>query len=156
MAKEQRNYYFRCQYQVSDKLTISEVVEQEGYISIAQMMLALCLLVRKVSLQVDKKTGGRAALAVVNRFKNMVLNIQQDTKGTGASKSDYLDHKSKHKANRSERLDVEFYGFGGKDDGKIEDISKFLTYFRKLLLEKPSPAKKRSKTEKLRKVSPKK
>jgi len=103
-------------------------------------------------MQVDKKTGGRAALAVVTRFKKMVLNMQNDTKGLGASKSKYLDHKSKHKSNRSERLDVEFYGFGGKDDGKIEDVSKFLTYFRKLILEKPVLANRRAKTEKLPKA----
>ena len=142
MINEKRAYYFRCQYQAGD-LTISDVVEQEEYISLAKMMLSLCMLARKVGQEVDAKTGGRVALEVIYRFKDMIKNMQQDTVGNGGSKSYYLDPKSKHKANRSERLDIEFYGVGGKDDGKIKDISKFISYFKKLILEKPKPAKKK-------------
>lgn len=147
MSEPKRKYYFRCQYQ-ADTLTISEVAEEDQYISIVKMMLTLCLLVRKVSQQVDQKTGGRVALAVVNKFKDMVKNMEQDTNGNGGSKSYMLDPKSKHKANRSERLDVEFYGVGGKDDGKIADASKFLQYFKQLVLNKPKGTKKEKKVKK--------
>jgi hypothetical protein len=131
MPENKREFFFQCQYQVGKEVLASTTVKHQSYISVAKMMEALCALAINVKDAVDAKTGGRLALEVVHILKDLIYNVSQDRQGKGESKSYYMDIKSKHKANRSERVDVIFYGIGGKDDGKIEDISRFIHYFKK-------------------------
>src|SRR6185312_12710724 len=113
MPENKREYFFQCQYQVGKEVLASSTVKDESYITAAKMMEALCSLAIKVKNIVDPKTGGRVALEVVHILKDLIYNVSQDRRGKGESKSYYMDIKSKHKANRSERVDVIFYGVGG-------------------------------------------
>lgn len=128
--KDKREYFFQCQYQVGKEVLASTIVKDAEYISVAQMMTALARLAIKVKDQVDPKTDGRVALEVDHIIKDLIGSVNYDKQGNAGSKSYYMDRASKNKANRSERVDVIFYGRGGKDDGKIEDVSRFIHYFR--------------------------
>jgi hypothetical protein len=130
MPENKREYFFQCQYQVGTEVLASTTVKDESYISAAKMMEALCGLAIMVKDVVDSKTGGRVAPEVVHILKDLIYNVGQDRRGKGESKSYYMDRKSKHKANRSERVDVIFYGIGGKDDKKIDDVTRFIYYFK--------------------------
>jgi hypothetical protein len=128
--KAKREYFFQCQYQVGKEVQVSTIVKDAEYSSVAQIMTALARLAIKVKDQVDPKTGGRVALEVVHIIKDLIGSVNYDKQGNARSKSYYMGRGSKHKANCSEYVDVIFYGSGGKDDQKIEDVSRFIHYFR--------------------------
>lgn len=129
-AKNKREFFFQCQYQVGKEVLASTIVNDTENITIAKMMEALCRLALKVKADVDLKSGERVALEVVHIIKDLINNVDYERKGNAASHSYYMDRNSKHKSNRSERVDVIFYGTGGKDDEQIEDLSRFIHYFR--------------------------
>lgn len=130
-----RQIYFRCQYQIGGN-TESEVVVDTEYISARMMTLALVKLAVKVKNNINYKTGGKVAMMVLYIINDLIKNVHMDQQGTGGSKSYYLDRKSKYKDKRTERVDVEFYGIGGRDKEEDEKFTRFVGYWKKLILKR--------------------
>lgn len=135
MTSIEREYYFRCQYQAG-KLCISTIRTSNQFISAKDMLTCLAELSVKVRNEVDATTGGRVALQVLNIFKDIIKNTDYERFGTGGSVSRYLDPKSKYKENRTERVDVEFFGKGGRDDYSNPQISRFIHLWKKTKFKK--------------------
>jgi len=123
---------FRCQYQKGENVYVSECVESVNPITSAQIILALAALAVKVKVVFGKKKGGKVALQVLKIHEHVIRNIH-NTKcvGSGVSKSYYLDKRNKNKINRSERIDIEFYGRFGSED-KYHILTEFINRYRKM------------------------
>jgi len=133
MAKQEKRYFFRVQYQIG-AIEISEKVEGYGYLSVSSMIMTILKLVMKVKDEIDEETGGKVALKGLRLIFNLCHNVNMDWQGTGGSQSKYLNlYNAKDKAGRSERFDVEFLGIGGKDDLSNEAITKFIASYKKLV-----------------------
>lgn len=128
MSKLQRDNYFRCQYQ-KGKLCESIVISHSQPISAPEILTALCKLAIKVKENVTSKTGGKVALEVLKIHQSFIKDIENIRTGSGASKSYYLNKSGKTKNDKSERIDLEFYGEYGIDD-KLHPISKYIKYYR--------------------------
>lgn len=125
-----RENIFRCQYQ-KGKVCISEVIQHEKPISAPEILVALCKLAVKVKEVFNEKRGGKVALQVLTIHEHFIKGIKDLKIGTGASRSYYLDRKSKKKNNRSERIDLEFIGeYGQNDSSNI--ISSYINSYREL------------------------
>ena len=130
MAKAKRDNYFRCQYQKGN-ICVSEVLKSKEKISTPEILLTLCKLAVKVQNEVDPKVGSRVALEVLKIHEDFIQSIQYLKVGTGASKSHYLDLSSKDKTDRTERVDLEFYGEYGLDK-KEHCLSRYIKLYRKM------------------------
>ena len=128
MANAKRDNYFRCQYQKGETCE-SVVVSHKEPISAPEILTALCELAIKVKDNVSPGTGGRVALEVLNIHEYFIETIKLLKIGTGASKSYYLDKKSKNRTNRTERVDLEFYGEYGTDK-ESHPVSKYIELYR--------------------------
>lgn len=123
---------FRCQYQKGEKICISECIESVNPISSAEVLLSLASLAVRVKNEYGKKKGGKVALQVLKIHEHVIKNIHSTKSvGTGASKSYYLDKRNKNKTNRSERIDIEFYGEYGKVD-KNHKLTEYINKYRRM------------------------
>lgn len=122
--------YFRCQYQ-KGKICLSEKIRHQQPITAPEILIALCKLAIQVKEKINEKKGGKVALKVLSIHEKFIKTITHSKLGNGASKSYYLDHKSKKKNNRSERIDLEFIGQYGVDDPK-HIISQYIHNYRDL------------------------
>ncbi|MEY8687939.1 hypothetical protein AB9N12_18100 [Bacteroides sp. AN502(2024)] len=121
---------FRCQYQKGQSDYVSELVESKRPISSAQIIVALASLALKVRDKFGKKKGGKVALQVLRIHEYIIKNIHNTMgSGTGASKSYYLDKRNKNKQNRTERIDIEFYGEYGFED-KSHILNPYIIKYR--------------------------
>lgn len=122
---------FRCQYQKGEKVCVSECIESQYPISSAEILRALAALAIKVKGMYGKEKGGKVALQVLKIHEYVIKNIHKSKcVGTGASKSYYLDKRNKNKTNRSERVDIEFYGEYGAED-KTLILTDYINKYRK-------------------------
>ena len=122
---------FRCQYQKGEKICISECIESVNPISSAEVLLSLASLAVKVKEMYGKKKGRKVALQVLKIHENIIRNNSNKCIGTGTSKSYYLDKRNKNKTNRSERVDVEFYGeYGSVDSNHI--LTDYIKKYRRM------------------------
>lgn len=128
MVKAKRDNYFRCQYQ-KGKTCESVVVSHEEPISAPEILAALCELAIKVKDNVSPGTGERVALEVLSIHEHFIKTIKYLKVGTGGSQSYPLDRKSKKRDNRTERVDLEFFGEYGIDK-KSHPISKYIELYR--------------------------
>lgn len=130
MICTKRDNYFRCQYQKS-KVCESVVVSHKEPISAPEILTALCELAVKVKNNVDLDTGKRVALEVLKIHEYFIKTVKSLKIGIGTSKSYYLNKKSKNKADRTERIDLEFYGEYGVDI-KCHPISRYIELYRNM------------------------
>lgn len=122
---------FRCQYQKGEKVCVSECIESLYPISSAEIIRALAALAIKVKGKYGKEKGGKVALRVLKIHEYVIKNIHRSKCiSTGASKSYYLDKRNKNKTNRSERVDIEFYGEYGAED-KTHILTEYINKYRK-------------------------
>jgi hypothetical protein len=125
---QKRDYYFRCQYQKED-VCISVVIRDNEHISAERILISLAKLAVKVRREVNFKTACRVALQVLKIHEQFIESVQFNKLGNGNSKSYYLNKQSKNQNNKSERIDLEFYGnYGQLKD--FNDISKYIKYYR--------------------------
>ncbi len=128
MICTKRDNYFRCQYQKGE-VCESVVVSHKEPICAPEILVALCELAIKVKDNVDSETGKRVALEVLKIHEYFIKTVESLKIGTGASKSYYLNKKSKDKTDRTERIDLEFYGEYGIDK-ESHPISKYIKLYR--------------------------
>lgn len=127
---EMEENFFRCQYQ-KGKICLSETIRHKQPITAPEILIALCKLAIQVKEKINEKKGGRVALQVLAIHEQFIKTINYSKIGNGASKSYYLDHKSKKKNNRSERIDLEFIGVYGLDDPD-NIVSQYIHNYREL------------------------
>lgn len=130
MNDNKREYYFRCQYQ-KGKTCVPVVKTSKEAISAPEILTALCELAIKVKDEINPETGKKVALEVLSIHEHFIKTIRYLKVGTGASKSYSLDRKSKKRNNRTERVDLEFYGEYGIDD-ENHPISKYIELYRQM------------------------
>jgi len=131
MANAKREPQFKVEYQVGDETLLSVNVQHPMYISIDYMIKAILMLVRDIRCEIDEETGSRVALAALKLIQKLAHSSDTEIHGQGHILREKLDRKSKHKANRSERVDVVLYGFGGKDKGHNKVITRMIELMRK-------------------------
>lgn len=122
---------FRCQYQ-KGKICVSEPFESENPISSAQILISLAKLAIKVGNKVNIKTGRKVALKVL-KIQEFVIKCIHDNNniGDGPINSYYLNHTGKNKIDKSERIDLEFYGSYGESD-KTSNINRYITLYKEI------------------------
>jgi hypothetical protein len=131
MADQKREPQFKVEYQVGKETLKSITVTHAEYISVDYMIQATLMLVRDVRCEIDEDTGGRVALAALKLIRRLANSSDNDITGHGDVYREKLDYKSKHKANRSERVDMVLYGKGGQDKGYNKVISRMIALMRK-------------------------
>jgi hypothetical protein len=131
MAGQKRVPQFKVEYQVGKETLKSITVTHPDYISVEYMIQATLMLVRNVRCEIDEDTGGRVALAALKLIQRLANSSDNDINVYSDVFREKLDQKSKHKANRSERVDMVLYGKGGKDNGYNKIISRMITLMRK-------------------------
>lgn len=122
---------FRCQYQ-KGKTCISESFESEHPITSTQILTSLAKLAIKVGKEVNLKTGGKVSLKVLKIQEYVIRCIHNNNNiGYGPINSFYLNHTGKNKIDKSERIDLEFYGSYGEAD-KISIINRYITKYKEI------------------------
>lgn len=114
MKKKNR---FRCQYQKGDEICESEPLESDSPITYEQVLVALASLAVKIGYLYGDKPGGEVALKVLEIHERVILDMYPNQHcGDGKSKSYYFNLQDKNKIERSERVDIQFWGEfeGGK------------------------------------------
>lgn len=123
---------FRCQYQKGEKTYASEIIESETPITSAQIIFALSKLAITVRDTISKRKGGKVAFQVLKIHEYVMKSIHgKDNIGNGPIQSFYLDRRNKNKINRSERVDIEFYGDFGEEDLE-SPVNSYIKHYRKL------------------------
>lgn len=131
MPEQKREPQFKVEYQVGSETLLSVTVSHPQYISIDYMITAILMLVDDVKKNIDNDTAGRVALAAIKLILKLARGSDKELHGQGDIMREKLDAKSKHKANRSERVDVLLYGMGGKDKGYNKTISRMIFLLKK-------------------------
>jgi hypothetical protein len=131
MSEKKREPQFKAEYQVGDETLLSITVSHPKYITIDYMIQAILMLANDVKNEIDDNTAGRVALAALKLIFKLAHNSDTEIHGQGDILREKLDAKSKHKVNRSERVDLLLYGFGGKDKGYNKVISRMIEIIKK-------------------------
>ncbi len=88
----------------------------------------------KIRDELGSELGGKAALAGLKIICQLCANSDNDRVGTGNSKSFRINlQQGKNTEERSERIDIEFAGIGGRDDLSNEVITKFIKAYKKII-----------------------
>lgn len=122
---------FRCQYQ-KGKTCVSQSFESEHPITSAQILVSLAKLAIKVGNKVNLKTGRKVALKVLKIQEYVIKCIHDNNNiGNGPINSFLLNHTGKSKIDKSERIDLEFYGPYGESD-KTSIINRYITKYKEM------------------------
>lgn len=144
MSDQKREPQFKAEYQVGDETLLSITITDPKYISISQMIQTILMLAKDVKDEIDGETGGRVALAALKLIQKVAHNSNSDIHGQGDIFREKLDRNSKHKANRSERVDLLLYGYGGKDKEDNKIVTRIIELLKKTI---PAKAKKSKKNK---------
>ena len=131
MSKE-RKIGFVVNFKKKD-ICISEIFESDLPISSEQIIVKLAQLAVDVKKRYGKKKGGKVALQVLKIHEHIIRDVyKKGCIGNGPIHSYYLDKRNKNKSERSERVDLEFYGEYGSSDSQhiLHDYIKKYRHYK--------------------------
>lgn len=106
-----KRHRFRCQYQKGDDTCVSDPIDSDYPITYEQVLFSLASLAVKVQQKYGDELGGQVALKVLGIHEHIIIDMYQYQHwGNGESKSYYFNLQDKNKIERTERVDVQFWG----------------------------------------------
>lgn len=128
--EKEKKFRFRCQYQKGDTC-LSEKVNSHTPISAAEIILCLSTLAVKVKNEKSSELGDKVALKVLKIIEDNIIMVKNKKKGYGKSKSYYFNPTAKRKDDKSERVDLEFRGDYGLNDGSTK-LTTYIKMYRQM------------------------
>lgn len=126
-----KQHRFRCQYQKGKDVCISDPIESDIPITYEQILYSLASLAVKVQGKYGDELGGQVALKVLEIHEHIILDMYKyQYRGNGESKSYYFKLENKNKIERTERVDVQFWG-EFKEGKPSHPLNQYIDLYRK-------------------------